>query len=124
MYNYSHNVIPPAPVLPIEISTPFTPDLRLQKIALIDSGADISGLPPSVIDELSLNPIREEQIQGSTGIDIRPIYAVNILFHGTSFSNLSVMGMSGEDFIVIGRDILNSFHICLDGFNEVATIKD
>jgi hypothetical protein len=124
MYSYSHDVIPPEPVVPIEISTSSNPDLRLQKIALIDSGSDISGLPPSVVDEFSLNPIREELVEGSTGRDIRPIYTVNILFHGTSFLNLSVMGLPYEDYIVIGRDILNSFHICLDGVNEVITIED
>ena len=124
MYNYSRDSIPPAPVIPIEISKPSTPDDKLPKLALIDSGADMSALPPSLIDELGLTPIREVIIQGSTGIGIRPIYVVNILFHGTSFRYLSVMGMPDEDLIVIGRDILNSFHICLDGINENTTFQD
>ncbi len=124
MYNYARNIIPPGPVVPIEISTRFAPDVKLQKMALIDSGADISGLPPSIVNELKLNPIREEQIQSSTSQDLRPIYVVNILFHNTSFSNLSVMGLPFDDFILIGRDILNSFDICLDGINEIVTIKD
>ncbi|MGH7800662.1 MAG: retroviral-like aspartic protease family protein [Thermodesulfobacteriota bacterium] len=121
MYPYSNEPIP-APIVSIEISAAYNPNTKSQRDALIDSGADTSCIPPSVINELNLIPIRDEAVRGVTGETNLYIYAVNIRFHGIIFSNLSVIGLPEEDIPLIGRDILNKLHLCLDGPQKIITV--
>jgi hypothetical protein len=46
-----------------------------------------------------------------------PTYMVNIEFHKKSFK-VEVLGIGYETDPIIGRDILNHFHVCLDGKRE------
>jgi hypothetical protein len=97
MYPYSRKIIPPAPFVSVEISKPSAGKKITRKItreAILDSGADITALPPSVIKKLRLKRISTGEIGGVTGTDIRPIYAANIQFHRTSFSYLYCYGIT------------------------------
>lgn len=123
MYQYSSNDVPPAPVVPVEVSTVYDSNSVCNIDALIDSGADISCIPLLIINALNLIPFKEGSIIGITGqVETVGVYAVNIVFHGISFENHSVYGTSIENYLILGRDILNKLHICLDGIEGIVRV--
>jgi Predicted aspartyl protease len=111
MYSYSDN----RPIVPIHISPVFSPRIRHLKYALVDSGASISGITPSMVHEMALSPITKRNIVTVDGARPFNIYLVNIEFHGITFPALEVLGLGRDGTELIGRDILNTLHICLDG---------
>jgi clan AA aspartic protease len=124
MYKYSSSN-PPAPIVPVEISTVYDPDSVCNIDALIDSGADVSCIPLLVVNGLNLIPIRVDEIKGITGQKRTVgIYAINLVFNNIPFKNQTVYEVpdKDEDCVILGRDILNKLHICLDGIKGVVRV--
>lgn len=122
-YPYSNDPLwglMPAPVLPIDIGVPY--DLPMTRIdALIDSGASLSGVSLSLVKNLKLPVIRHELIQTPAGKSKVKIYAATLGIKGKTYY-VSLLGLN-LPFSVIGRDILNSFKVTLDGPRLTLTIS-
>ena len=100
--------------------------------AIFDSGADYTSIPIDLVDEFSLNREGEIEVLGATGgseqPDIQGIYIVNIEFPLASACTVAahpVLGGTGaaaREYVLIGRDILNSHLFIFDGPQRQFTI--
>jgi len=122
MYPYHNILATPAPFAPVVISSIENPQKSYSKFALLDTGATMSAIPLSVIRELKLKAIRRRTVTGSTGKAKKRIYTVNITFHGVPFNGITVVEFNQGNFIIVGRDILNTVHVCFDGPQKVANV--
>ena len=82
--------------------------------ALVDTGATRLGLPPSLIDHLSLTPFRSEQVRTVNGITELWIYSpVQFTLLGRE-SITTVMGVPEGTPVLIGHILLEDLDLCLD----------
>ena len=124
-HSYSEERNPASPIIPIKISTVLEPDKVYDKTALLDTGSDVSCIPLKIAKELGMNPSSYEPLEGVSGkISELPIYDLNIIFNGKTYSNHIIYGFADEDYLLIGRDIMNEFHICFDGINLNVNIHE
>ena len=84
--------------------------------AQIDSAADISVIPWGVVDELQLVQFGEQVVGGFGGYTLEmPTFLIRIGLRGQPLNPLKVLASREESFVLLGRDILNRFHLVLDG---------
>ncbi|HUV91112.1 MAG TPA: aspartyl protease family protein [Anaerolineae bacterium] len=83
--------------------------------AKLDTGADISAIPVSLLEELNLLPESQLLIEG---YDLRrvtlPTYYIALVVAQVRFRRLEVIAFP-EDYILLGRDVLNHFYARLNG---------
>ena len=101
------------------------PALNFQLVlpALLDTGCDISIIPLGSANELGLEVKGTGTLEGVTGdVADLPTFEVYLSVNPNAQEKLEVMGWH-EDFAILGRDILNNYHITLDGPNLTLTIS-
>ena len=127
------------PIVPVQIEIPDALAQQLQKqgspvpapvlgVALIDTGAGISGIDTSVIQQLQVQPVGQVLVAGVTGAKLRSKYPARFAFPGTNLpqldfdelveselANQTVEGSSGPLVALIGRDILHHFVLIYNG---------
>ena len=94
--------------------------------ALIDTGATISGVTPSLVDRLGLgNPKDQVHVQGVHGTNTADVYDVSIYLAISRAQSPSTFFLSGRDSIdvavidesdvdvLIGMDFLDGFHLAM-----------
>lgn len=91
---------------------------QAEVIALIDTGADITAVPESLVEKLKLYPIGRVQLEGANAIK-REVYTYEAQIIGPDGSrkNLEVV-LSPYPFMILGRDWLVDYHLYLDGPNQ------
>ena len=106
---------PPAPVLDVTVANVTNRRRRRTLPGLLDTGSDITALPATFVDTLQLYPIGRLRLEG-VDASTQPVltYAVHLTIGGVSIPRLEVI-LTGLDFAVIGRDILNRFYLLLRG---------
>ena len=115
MIPYDDRASPPAPMLRVTCANPFRDEKQKQVLALLDTGSDVTALPANAIDELELGVKRAIAVIGvENEFAVAAIYEANIEIVGIRMERLEVIEWAG-DFVVLGRDVLNEFHIILDG---------
>lgn len=101
-----------------------------QKVrAMIDSGASISGVKPSVAKAAGLTQTRSVGVSGVLGTESRPVYtaAINLPAYNV---NIDVMDFAGVDLaqqdldVLLGRDVLKNFVFTYDGAEGAFTLQD
>lgn len=107
----------PAPAVKVQLFNPTT-KAKEAGIARIDSGADITVIPFTIMEKLNL------RVAGSTytsGYDdpgkSQLLFNCTLQLRSLKFSNIDVIAAL-TPHILIGLDILNTLHICLDGNNK------
>jgi hypothetical protein len=84
--------------------------------ALLDSAADQILVPDALALALGLNQLSTVPIGGVGGIvQSMPSYAAQLRIHNLQLHNLEVVGNPKEAHVLLGRDVLNSYRIVLDG---------
>ena len=88
--------------------------------ALLDSGADYTCVPIDLINEFALEKKGELPVEGATGDtpEMQDLYRVNLEFLGIVIGYHLVLGGTGlaaREHILIGRDILNRYHVRFAG---------
>lgn len=126
-FSYSSEFDPPAPALDIGIgTTSIAPHDRV--LALIDTGSDMTSVPPSLIDRLGLPQVNEVVIEafdatGSKRRFQRPVVSAHLDL-GESLPAVNVQCLRFEwetpdstiaEHVVLGRDILNGLLLALNG---------
>jgi predicted aspartyl protease len=115
MWPYERNVEPPAPFLDVRVHSPQHPDVVQSARAKLDTGADISAIPASLVEELNLRPESQLLIEG---YDLQPAtlytYYVTLVVAQVRFRRLEVISFP-ERFMLLGRDVLNHFYARLNG---------
>lgn len=122
-YRYNQQVNPPAPFIYLDCAHPLEPSERLTLPALIDTGADLSTVPPDTIDRLGLVQLDEIPVASYRGETIlTATYLVRLYIGSWSLEAIEVIA-SGEEYAILGRDVLNHFRIILDGPRAVLEIR-
>lgn len=90
-------------------------------VAMIDTGASITAVVPSVANAIGLVQTGAIQLGGIGGTSMRPVYAASMGFGDPSIPKLDPIQIAGadlptEDFhVLIGRDVLKYLVLNYDG---------
>lgn len=117
VYNYNRQIAPPAPLVIVVIRNPRMRAMFATNPALIDTGAACSTITPEILQELQpprTGTIYVESYKGKG--DFVPLYRVDIEIHNWVFREVEVV-VGASNYAIIGRDILNSFDLRLNGID-------
>jgi predicted aspartyl protease len=115
MTPYSIAYDPPAPVLVMTVASIFNRRLRQTLSALLDTGSDFTAIPAETIERLKLYPIRRLQFEDMHGnASVVFTYKIRIAVAEMVIPQLEVVP-TGLHFGIVGRDLLNRFHLHLYG---------
>jgi hypothetical protein len=81
----------------------------------LDSGADVCGIPDSLIDHLDIAPVRASRAAGFAG-DLREVivYRIDLELAGTSIERVEAIA-TRRPYVIVGRNVLKHFVLRLDG---------
>jgi predicted aspartyl protease len=111
---YSTEFQPPAPVVEVTVLSPANGRSVGNIQLLLDTGADITVLPASLLEALQPQGesiIRLQAFDGS--VFERPVYDLQISFLNGNFRG--DFAVTDSALGVVGRDLLNHFRIVFDG---------
>lgn len=115
-YRYSHQLTPPAPFVNVSLRNPHTGVVAPSVAAQVDCAADRSVLPSSVIETLALVEDGRLLFQGFAGEVVElPIFLVEIGIHDLPAVAVRAVLGEAENHVLLGRDLLNTRRILLDG---------
>ncbi len=115
MWPYNRSVHPPAPFLEVVLHHPGNPQVTQNLPAKVDTGADISAIPFSTVDEFNLSRFSTIPVEGYDGqLSMVPTYAIGLYIADTYLGHLEVISIP-ETYVLLGRDVLNRFYIRLNG---------
>ena len=107
---------PPAPFVYITLRNPITGAVKVEFPAQIDTAADRTLLPLALVNDLALPQIGAVPIGGVGGIvQSMPSYPVEVAIHNLPAQTLEVVASSGEAWVLLGRDVLNTHRVVLNG---------
>ncbi|WP_456331672.1 retroviral-like aspartic protease family protein [Fervidibacter sacchari] len=121
-FAYDASYEPPAPVVQILLSNPVDPSQQTQVWGLIDTGADITVVPETMV--LSLQLIRQGEIQVGSfdGIfRLHPVFLVDIQIGQLRFDLVEVIAAATNE-LILGRNVLNQLDLHLNGPHLVVEI--
>lgn len=120
-YPYDTAFSPPAPVVHVRLGVPGAEPLVEVK-ALLDSGADISVLPGSLVLRLQLRRVDLAQVQGF-GTEARevPVFAATMALNEHLAWIARVVSWP-EEYAILGRDAMNRWRTSLDGPSQATSI--
>jgi predicted aspartyl protease len=109
---YDPHRTPAAPILPIRLGRPGTePNVLL--VALVDTGADATVIPPALAMRLDLPILAEVAVAGTGGFSQRARVHAAVVEVGGSQWPIQVLAVGGE--ALVGRDLLNQWVATLRG---------
>ncbi len=115
-YRYNQQLEPPAPFVHATIQPPHRSRAVSDVPALLDTAADISVIPASIVDRLGLVPLGEVPIGGFDGRVSRVLtYLVELTMRQFQPRVIRVVASRDEPCVLLGRDFLNAYRILLDG---------
>jgi predicted aspartyl protease len=119
-YRYATGLTPPAPVVNVTVVCPATGTRIEGQPAQIDTGADRTVLPGRTVAALGLVEDGRLQFQGfASGVVELPVFLVDIQVHDLPAVTVRAVLGEHEPLILLGRDILNSLRLVLDGPQQI-----
>jgi predicted aspartyl protease len=112
----AENFDPPAPVAHVSIRDPETGVSLSNVPMLIDTGADVTLLPDSYVEQLGRQPASDitYEIQGFDGeTKLAKMVELELIFLSKKFSGQFLL--INQPIGILGRNILNVLSITLDG---------
>lgn len=109
---------PPAPVAFVTLRSPENGTSITGVPMLLDSGADVTLLPQDAIRRLGLKPSGETQYEltGFAGHQsVSPVVKLELILAGKTFRGQFLL--VEQEWGIVGRNILNSLVLTLDGPN-------
>jgi hypothetical protein len=107
---------PPAPLIPVTAGNPLKSDEPINWVAQIDSGADRTVVPDRLLTLLGAPAFDTTVVEGFGGVKFRKhTYVVRIGLSSLRSHVLEVTEGTGEDYILLGRDVLNKYRVVLNG---------
>jgi predicted aspartyl protease len=120
---YSQSYVPPAPVIEVWLAAPGTAGTAGPFTALIDTGADASVVPKSILLTLGAPSLFEAQLRSPWG-EPHPVvvYLADIVIGQERFPGIEVAADESDTDIILGRNILNKVPLFLDGPEQAAEL--
>ena len=127
VYTYNRDKFdPPAPALEVSLSIPI-PSLSDQIVkspALIDTGADITSIPIWIVEELKLTRIDITKVRGYSDTEDKPTNVYTVKIHIENLGDFIIRTIASYDnYVLVGRDILNKWSLFLKGPSEIFEIS-
>lgn len=124
----------PFPYRIISYGEPLAPALNIDVIAnniekkgvlaLLDSGASITLIPQSIIEEIQPSIVDVPVRFGFTGGEVESLlYALKIRIPKVGTWYVEVVGYAGLSYALIGRDVLNKWSLFLKGRRKIFEIS-
>jgi hypothetical protein len=115
MQTYGQTVQPPALFIDIIVRHPEDSAQIAHISAKIDTAADISAIPTSVIAQLGLPITKKLRVKGYDDVPITVFtYSALLEVDQAHFDSLRVIA-TAKAYALLGRDVLNHFYLHLDG---------
>jgi hypothetical protein len=107
------------------VSRPDRPDMVVTDVpAQLDTDADFTVFPARLVEELHLVQLDEAPVAGFGGhILLAPTYLIGLEVQPFDRVLLRAIAERNEQFVLLGREVLNRFRIDLDGPNLVVEIR-
>jgi predicted aspartyl protease len=120
---YSSDFNPPAPVIELCVSVPLSKD-DISLTALIDSGADVTVIPERIISQLKIRRVDSTLASGfGKGVVEASVYAAVLSVEGILKPKIYRVLSWRENYVLLGRDLLNQLITVLDGPNGVLKLR-
>ena len=115
-HEYLDGYFPPMPALQIELGYPGETLTLGPLTAIVDTGADGTLVPQSLLDQIGAPFIDEVRARGQWGSWRNlQMFTVDIRVEGLRLSAVEVVGDDEGEEIILGRNILNRLRLLLDG---------
>jgi len=108
--------VPPAPVAAVVLRNPANEATTAEATLLTDTGADVSLLPRSEIEQPGIRPLPDRlyELAGFDGSkSLAQVVMLDVLFLRRAFRGQYLL--TDEERGVLGRDVLNNLSLVLDG---------
>lgn len=125
--HYSKDYFPVAPVLPVSITVPGESPTGDNFSALVDTGADGTFVPTSILEDLDLPILYMTNVRSHLGESLHrvPVHRVDIILFGSlRLPGIEVVGDDWNDQIILGRNVLNLLRLTLDGPVETISVSE
>jgi predicted aspartyl protease len=121
---YSHDYFPPAPVLIIGLAAPEQSPLVESQPALVDTGADGTFVPTSLLERLDTPPAYSTNVRAHFGDSLLrvSVHKIDILFGAIRLPDLEVVSDDWGAEIILGRNVLNKLRLLLDGPRQTSDL--
>src|SRR5258708_4523092 len=117
-FGFVSQLNPPAPFVKVVLRNPSSGAMLSDFPALLDTAADRTVLPDSLVKTLGLVQTETIQAGGFGGATyMLPVYAVLLGLHDMPLRLHFVAAHAEESWVLLGRDVLNSYRVLLDGPN-------
>lgn len=113
-YDSSYN--PAAPVLSIGLGPSGEEAARLELVAFVDTGADVTMIPTAILVDAGCRYSEKARLRGVVGepvtvnLHLAAVHVANQVVHG-----VSVIARKGSNEAILGRDVLNQLDLRLIG---------
>ncbi len=115
-YSYVQQLQPPAPFIQIRLQNPVTGDELHDVPAQLDTAADRTLIPETLVQTLALPQLGTLLIGGVGGVQqAMATYPLLLAVHSLPPQTIEVVASPGESWVLLGRDVLNSYRALLDG---------
>jgi predicted aspartyl protease len=119
-FSYNRSYTPPAPVANVILRA----QSAFNAIALLDSGADGTMIPHSLLFRIGSKFARTYQMTGVTGRTERvELYFVEIEIAGLKIPGIKAVASQFSDEVILGRDVLNHLIVTLNGIESRTEIS-
>jgi hypothetical protein len=106
---------PAAPVFPMRLSHPARATPVLDVPAQVDTGADVTAVPLSTLQQLQADQSGDLVISSYDGSFAHvPVFAIRLELPTGQWGRLNALGIDSEH-VLLGRDVLNLLRLLLDG---------
>ena len=114
VYGYNRQITPPAPVVHITVERPDKGAAVADVPAQLDTAADTTVVPASVVETLGLVQLGEVEIMGFGGhITTVPTFLVSLAIRQFEPIVVKVLVNPNEPCVLLGRDVLNQYRVSL-----------
>jgi predicted aspartyl protease len=124
---YSGEYSPAAPVLPVNIAVPAEAPAGELMIALVDTGADGTFIPTSILEAMDAPILYMTNVRSHFGESLHrvSIHKVDIILFGSiRLPGIEVVADDWGDQIILGRNVLNTLKLQLDGQEEIISLLE